>query len=104
MCVIIALMLNIDRVFAYTRTFDGNAVLCTILAGWFVNLLRVGAEAPKFLNPLVTTVWCFGALCMLMEPARHKLQSNSVRGGKLFRLGQNNSVRGGTIILSEAEQ
>lgn len=69
---IIALMLNIDRVFACTRIFDGNAVLCTILASWIVNFLRVSAEAPKFLNPLVTAVWCFGALCLLLEPAMVK--------------------------------
>ena len=69
---IIALMLNLDRVFACTRIFDGNAVLGTILASWIVNYLRVNADAPKFLNPLVTTVWCFGALCLLLEPSRLK--------------------------------
>jgi hypothetical protein len=69
---IIALMLNVDRVFACTRIFDGNAVLCTILGSWVVNFLRVGSNAPRFLNPLITVVWCFGALCMLLEPARLK--------------------------------
>lgn len=69
---IIALVLNVDRVFACTRIFDGNAVLGTILASWIVNFLRVSAEAPKFLNPVVTAVWCFGALCLLLEPSRIK--------------------------------
>ena len=69
---IIALMLNLDRVFACTRIFDGNAVLCTILASWIVNFLRVSSEAPKFINPFVAVVWCFGSLCLLLEPAKLK--------------------------------
>lgn len=69
---VIALMLNIDRVFSCTRIFDGNAVLCTLLASWTINFLRVSGEAPKFLNPFVTTVWCCFALCLLIEPARLK--------------------------------
>lgn len=69
---IIALMLNVDRVFACTRIFDGNAVLCTLLGSWIINFLRVSSEAPKFLNPLVTTVWCCFALCLLMEPGQLK--------------------------------
>ena len=67
---IIALMLNIDRVFACTRIFDGNAILCTVLGSWIVNFLRVAADAPQFLNPFVTVVWCFGALCLLLEPVK----------------------------------
>ena len=69
---IIALMLNIDRVCACTRIFDGNAVLCTILGSWIVNFLRVSSDAPKFINPFVAIVWCFGSLCLLLEPAKLK--------------------------------
>jgi hypothetical protein len=69
---IIALMLNLDRVFACTRIFDGNAVLCTILGSWIINFLRLGMDAPKFVNPMITVVWCFGAMCLLMEPGRLK--------------------------------
>ena len=71
-CLVIALMLNIDRVFACTRIFDGNAVLWAILGSWVINFLRVGAEAPRFANPLVTGLWCLGALCLLLEPGRIK--------------------------------
>jgi hypothetical protein len=80
---IIALMLNIDRVFACTRIFDGNAVLCTLLGSWIINFLRVSGEAPKFLNPFVTTVWCCFALCLLVEPGRLKpfILSESEQGG-----------------------
>lgn len=67
---IIALMLNIDRVFACTRIFDGNAVLCSVLGSWIVNFLRVSAEAPKFINPFVSAMWCFWALCLLLEPVK----------------------------------
>jgi hypothetical protein len=69
---VIALMLNLDRVFSCTRIFDGNAVLCTLLGSWIVNFLRVSTEAPRFLNPLVATGWCIFALCLLVEPRRLK--------------------------------
>lgn len=69
---IIALMLNIDRVFACTRIFDGNAVLFTLVGSWLINFLRVSSEAPSFINPFVTAVWCFSALCLLVEPGRLK--------------------------------
>ncbi len=69
---IIALMLNIDRVFACTRIFDGNAVLFTLVGSWLINFLRVSSEAPSFINPLLTAVWCVCAMCLLLEPGQVK--------------------------------
>ena len=60
---VIALMLNLDRVFVCTRIFDGNAVLCAILGSWVINFLRVASEAPCFVNPLVTVVWASRWAC-----------------------------------------
>ena len=69
---VIALMLNLDRVFVCTRIFDGNAVLCGILGSWVINFMRVASEAPGFVNPLVTVVWAAFALGLLLEPVRLK--------------------------------
>ena len=65
---ITSLMLNIDRSLSCARIFDGNSLHFAILLSWFLNSLRSAANAPAWVLPLATWLWCaFGAV-LLAEP------------------------------------
>lgn len=66
---IMALLLNIDRVISHRRIFDGNALLCTILASHVINFLRGGVTtAPFFFSPFVTIIWLVCSVVLIVEP------------------------------------
>lgn len=66
---IMALLLNIDRVVSHRRIFDGNALLCTILASHAINFLRAGVtSSPFFLAPFVSIIWVACSVLLVAEP------------------------------------
>ena len=66
---IMSLLLNIDRVISRTRIFDGNALLCTVLASHVINFLRAGvAPVPFLIGPFVTLIWLACSVVLITEP------------------------------------
>jgi len=66
---IMALLLNIDRVISLRRIFDGNALLCTVLASHVINFLRAGVtSSPFFLAPFIAMVWVSCSVLLVAEP------------------------------------
>lgn len=69
---IIALILNVDRVLSTFRIFDGNCLLCTLLASHVVNYLRMETEelrgAAFALSYIAVIVWILSSLVILIEP------------------------------------
>lgn len=65
---VLALALNINRALASPRIFDGNAVQYSVLMGWFVHALRLGAYAPGVVLPVATAVWLAFSSALVVEP------------------------------------
>jgi hypothetical protein len=66
---IMSLLLNIDQVISHRRIFDGNALLCTILASHVINFLRAGVTtSPFFLAVFVSIVWVSCSVLLVTEP------------------------------------
>lgn len=71
--VLLATVLNVDRVVSSKRIFDENAVQCCILASWVINYLRAMADAPKVVEPMVTFLWVYFGLFLVVEPRRWRV-------------------------------
>ena len=102
--IIMSLMLNIDRTIYHPMIFDGNAVLCCVLGSWVINYLRLMADAPKYMSPLVTISWMLFAFALVMEPksVQELFVMYGTGSGGLFRQilpGLITSIVAGTITF-----
>ena len=65
---VISILLHLDRIMAKPLIFDGNSILCCLLASWVVNHLRCMQQSPVYLTETLTFVWICFAFALILEP------------------------------------
>ena len=64
----LSILLHLDRIVSKPLIFDGNSILCCLLASWVINNLRLSQESPVYLTETLTFVWICFSFSLVLEP------------------------------------
>ena len=78
---ILSILLHLDRIVSKPLIFDGNSILCCLLASWVINHMRTMQQSPVYLTETLTFVWICFSFCLVIEPKcmQEQLYTSGIR-------------------------